>query len=104
MILHFQSSLKFILPCGKITDAVRGEEYNRSQMATKIRNGSGTLSAAMALLIQNQAAFVAHLDEDRQRFSLIERDLDVIKALLIKHEEILQKLPDAIKEKIGFKQ
>ncbi len=73
-------------------------------MATKARNGSGTLGAAMALLIQNQAAFIAHLDEDRQRFSRIERDLDVIKALLIKHEEILQKLPDAIKEKIGFKQ
>jgi len=45
---------------------------------------------------------VAHLDEDRQRFARIERDLDVIKALLIKHEEILQKLPDTIKEKIGF--
>ncbi len=58
----------------------------------------------MALLIQNQAAFVAHLDEDRQRFSRIERDLDIIKALLLKHEEMLQKLPDTIKEKIGFKQ
>ncbi len=73
-------------------------------MATKTRNGNETLGAAMALLIQNQAAFVAHLDEDRQRFSRIERDLELIKALLIKHEEILEKLPDAIKEKIGFKQ
>ena len=80
-------------------------------MATKARNGNGTLGAAMALLIHNQAAlvaqhtaFVAHLDEDRQRFWRIERDLELIKALLIKHEETLQKLPDAIKEKIGFKQ
>ena len=75
------------------------------------RNGNGGLEAAIALLVQNQAAlvaqhtaFVAHLDEDRQRFSRIERDLDVIKALLIKHEETLQKLPDVIKDKIGFKQ
>jgi hypothetical protein len=77
-------------------------------MATKTRNSGGTLGAAMALLIQNQAAFVAHLeahlDEDRQRFSRIERNLELIKALLLKHEEMLQKLPDAIKEKIGFKQ
>jgi hypothetical protein len=65
----------------------------------------------MSLLIQNMAAlvarhtaFVAHLDEDRQRFARIERDLDTIKALLIKHEEMLQKLPDQIKEKIGFRQ
>jgi hypothetical protein len=53
----------------------------------------------MALLIQNQAAlvtqhtaFVAHLDEDRQRFSRIERDLDLIKALLVKHEGMPEKL------------
>ena len=80
-------------------------------MAPRTRTSNGTLSAATALLIQNMAAlvaqhtaFVAHLDEDRQRFARIERDLDVIKALLIKHEEMLQKMPDAIKEKIGFKQ
>jgi hypothetical protein len=90
-------------------------------MAARTRNGNNSLTAAIALLVQNQAAlvaqhtaFVAHLDEDRQRFARIERDLDVIKALLIKHEEMLQKLPDAIemlqklpdaiKEKIGFKQ
>ena len=42
--------------------------------------------------------------KDRQRFWRIERDLELIKALLIKHEETLQKLPDAIKEKLGFKQ
>jgi hypothetical protein len=90
-------------------------------MSGRTRSGNDTLGAAMALLVQNQAAlvaqhtaFVAHLDEDRLRFARIERDLDLIKALLIKHEEMLQKLPDAIdmlqklpdaiKEKIGFKQ
>jgi predicted nuclease with TOPRIM domain len=87
----------------------------------KARNGrNGTLQDALAQLVQNQAAlvaqhtkFVEHLDEDRQRFARIERDLELIKALLIKHEEMLkklpdaiemlEKLPDAIKEKIGFK-
>ena len=79
-------------------------------MATK-RNGNGKLEDALATLVQNQAAlvaqhttFVSHLDEDRQRFTRIERDLDLIKALLIKHENTLEKLPEAIREKIGFKQ
>ena len=67
-------------------------------------NGNGNLENALAQLIQNQAQFVAHLDEDRQRFTRIERDLELIKALLIKHEETLQKLPEAIREKIGHKQ
>ena len=73
-------------------------------MAARTGTVNGDLGAAMALLVQNQAAFVAHLDEDRQRFLRIERDLELIKGMLIRHEEILQKLPDAIKEKIGFKQ
>ena len=74
-------------------------------MPPRIRNGRNeNLESAIAVLIQNQARFVAHLDEDRERFSRIERDLEVIKALLIKHEELLQKLPDAIRDKIGFKQ
>jgi hypothetical protein len=72
-------------------------------------NGNDPLQSAMVELIQsqaqfvkNQARFVSHLDEDRQRFTRIERDLDLIKALLLKHEETLQKLPEAIREKIGF--
>jgi hypothetical protein len=74
-------------------------------MPTRTQNPhNGNLANALAHLIQNQAQFVAHLDEDRQRFSRIERDLELIKALLIKHEEILQKLPEAIRDKIGFKQ
>ena len=90
-------------------------------MATRTRNGNETLSAAMTLLIQNQAQFVAHLDEDRQRFSRIERDLEQIKALVLQHNEILKRheqilqdlpeairllkeLPEAIRQNIGFKQ
>jgi hypothetical protein len=72
--------------------------------AKTARNANGIdLGQAMALLLQNQARFVSHIDEDRQRFARIERELDAIKAILIRHEEILQKLPEAIREKIGFK-
>ena len=62
------------------------------------------IAEAIALLLHNEAKFVSHLDEDRQRFARIERDLDIIKAMLLRHEEMLQKLPEAIRDKIGFKQ
>lgn len=66
------------------------------------RNGPTALETALAQLLQNQAQFVAHIDEDRQRFSRIEKELDVIKAILLRHNEMLEKLPEAIREKIGF--
>jgi hypothetical protein len=97
---------------------------------TRVRNGSEDLKDAIALLLANQARFVSHLDEDRQRFSRIERDLDELKVLAARHEEdlrtikeslsdlpatiqelfeesleeSLRDLPEAIRQKIGFKQ
>jgi hypothetical protein len=72
-------------------------------------NGYG-LQQAMTLLIHNQAQLAVSMakaaereDENRQRFSRIERELDAIKAMLMRHEEILQKLPEALRDKIGFK-
>ena len=73
-------------------------------MTTWRRNGQSELAIALANLLNNQARFVAHVDEDRQRFARIERNLDLIKAMLLKHEEMLQKLPEAIRDKIGVKQ
>ena len=67
------------------------------------RRSTNGLEGALAQLLQNQAQFVAQMSEDRQRFARIEKDLDLIKALLLKHEEMLEKLPEAIREKIGFK-
>ena len=68
------------------------------------------LQQAMAMLIRNQAAFVESSIEfqrrwredqeqwvkAQERFARIERDLDQIKA-------ILSELPEAIRQKIGFK-
>ena len=71
------------------------------------KNGSGNLESAMAMLIQNQALFVNQMSslatKSDERFARIEKDLDLIKGLLIKHEDTLQKLPEAIRDKIGFK-
>jgi len=87
------------------TDLQRGFDQLLQAQAQLVA-AQAQLVAAQAQLDHNQAIFVSHLDEDRRRFTRIDRkldDLEAIKALLIKHEEILQKLPDIIKEKIGFK-
>jgi len=52
--------------------------------------------AAMALLIQNQATFIRDMAE-------IRKDLEQIKGYLLRHEQLLAGLPEAIRDKIGFK-
>ena len=79
-------------------------------MATKSKNGNDNLQQAMALLIQNQAAFISQLHEmskhqverDR-RFARIEDELEQIKAILLRHDRVLADLPEAIRQKVGFK-
>ena len=86
------------------------------------RNGS--LAQAMTLLIQNQAAFVAQLGENQRtyerleaRLARVERSLEEIKAVLIHQQDLLKerslalkelpgilaRLPEAVRQKIGFK-
>ena len=75
-----------------------------------MKRSSSDLQAAMAVLIQNQAAFVAHLQRHENEFAKIDRELEQIKAILLRHERTLgdltdaiAQLPEVIKEKIGFK-
>ena len=71
---------------------------------TRTRQEHLSLNAAVALLIQTQAEFVKDLAETRKSFAAIERDLETIKAVLVRHETTLEKLTEAIRDKIGFKQ
>ena len=71
-------------------------------MAKKSDGNAGNLEQAMALLIQNQAAFLSHLTETYHRLARIEGDLDQIKAILLRHEHTLNDLPEAIRQKIGY--
>ena len=82
-------------------------------------NGSRKFSLieqALATLVTNQAAFLSQLAETNKarveadlRFARIGRDLDEIKALLLRHDrilaqhsEILEKLPEAVSRRMGF--
>ena len=79
-------------------------------MRTRSNGMHVNLQQAVAILIQNQAAFLAssrETDEWRRkadnRFAKIERDLEDIKAILLRHEQMLSQLPELICQKIGFK-
>ena len=63
----------------------------------RTRNGARIdLQQAAALLLRNQAQFVSQMVESERRFANIERKLDLI-------ERILYDLPEAVRQKIGFK-
>ncbi len=70
-------------------------------------NGGGRLEEAMAMLIQNQVAFLSRMSEiertSSERFGRIEQDMSAILRLLAEHSRLLERLPEAVREKIGFK-
>ena len=87
-------------------------------------NNQGMIAEAIALFVRNEAALLAQvsetnaqvaqtnkaLAEGERRFARIEVDLEQIKAILRqlasaveRHERILNDLPEAIRQKIGFK-
>lgn len=99
-------------------------------MAKKVttENGQDRLNEAMtmlvlnmAILIQNQAAFLgqmaeiersiaerfARMDErfarSDERFARMEQDMTAIMRVLAEHGRLLERLPEAVRDKIGFK-
>jgi hypothetical protein len=78
------------------------------------QNGHDRLDEAMALLIQNQATFLTrvsetdrrHLEFEREaneRFARIEAQMEKIIRVHAEHGRMLERLPEAIRDKIGFK-
>ncbi|MBI3940756.1 MAG: hypothetical protein HY315_07965 [Acidobacteria bacterium] len=78
----------------------------KDKMAT--RNGNqlqqaiAVLIQSQATLMQNQAAFVAQLNEvsrhqveSDRRFARIEDELEQIKAILLRHDRVLAELPES---------
>jgi hypothetical protein len=77
-------------------------------------NGQSHLEEAMVLLIYNQASFLSDLrdiERDRrdieransERFSRIEVIMASILRVLDEHSRMLERLPEAVRDKIGFK-
>jgi chromosome segregation ATPase len=83
-------------------------------MPAQQRNGElqealAALVRSEAILTANEAAFVGRLAHMDERFARIESELADMKAILLRHEHMLQALPDAISllrkdfREIGFK-
>jgi hypothetical protein len=76
-------------------------------MARTKGQGNGRLEEALAILIQNQASFLSRMGEmDRisaERFGRIEAILLEHSRILAEHTRILQALPEAVRQKIGFR-
>lgn len=84
------------------------------------QNGRDRLEEAIALMIQNEAKAVSSMAEtnrriaenDRiwadtqrenaERFARIERDMAAIIRTLAEHSRLLERLPEAVRDKIGF--
>lgn len=85
------------------------------------QNGHDRLAEALATLVQNQASFVAqlgnnerqqlefkrqHLEferETKERFARIEAQMAEIIRVLSDHTRVLERLTEAVRDKIGFK-
>lgn len=74
-------------------------------MFTK-RSNSLVLEQAIAVLMQNQAAFLSQSIKMQQRMAELEENIEKrfrrIEVILLRHEQILNDLPEAIRQKIGF--
>lgn len=88
------------------------------------QNGRDRLEEAIAMHIQNEAAFLSRLAENdsrmteneraaserfariekevSERFARIEKDMSAILRVLSEHSRLLERLPEAVREKIGF--
>lgn len=77
-------------------------------------NGHSPLEEAMATLINTQAALsgqlaetsrqlLKHERESADTFARIKEDMSAILQVLAEHSRLLQQLPEAIREKIGFR-
>jgi hypothetical protein len=72
----------------------------------RLEEAVATLINSQASLVSNQASFQANLMAQTartdERFARIEGELAEIKAILLRHEQMPQSLPEAIRQKIGF--
>ena len=86
----------------------RGQQNGRLEEAlTAVLQTQATMQQNVATLVQTQTAFVAQMAEMRavsdQRWTETLARFARIEAILLEHSRILQALPDAVREKIGFK-
>lgn len=99
----------------------RDEELPLAKKKVTTENGQDRLGEAtamliqnMAILTQNQATFLNQIAEIErstaarfaridERFARMEQDMTAIMRVLADHGRLLERLPEAVRDKIGFK-
>jgi cell division protein FtsB len=84
-----------------------GEDMRSSGSATSLEAAIAVLIHNQAQFVQAQAQFAAEIAKLDRRYNELReetaRRFAHIEALLLEHDRLLKGLPDAIKDKIGFK-
>ena len=75
-------------------------------MATKngnLEQAITVLIQSQATLVQNQAHFQSEMSQAFREMAEMKKKLDVIEQILLRHDQVLAGLPEAIRRKVGFK-
>jgi hypothetical protein len=84
----------------------RFNNHSLEQAMVLLMQNTAVLMQNQTALMQNHATFLAQLAESRKRMADLEEDIRtefrLIRAILVRHEQILSELPEAIRQKIGF--
>ena len=92
---------------GRLEEALAALAQSQTQNQAALVQAHASLAQAQATLVSNQAAFLARASEIDARMAETDRinseRFARIEALLLEHNRILRALPEAIREKIGFK-
>ncbi|HEX7377723.1 MAG TPA: hypothetical protein VF278_11455 [Pirellulales bacterium] len=80
---------------------------NLSQSQATLTQTQANLTQTQATLAQNQVAFLGRMAENErssaERFARIEQDITAIMRVLTEHSRLLERLPEAVRDKIGFR-
>ncbi len=95
---------------GRLEAALEALTRQQAETEARFAENARQLAALMQLqatLMQNQVAFLSRAEAHDARLAEMDRRIEErfrrIEVLLIEHNRMLQALPDAVREKIGFK-
>lgn len=78
-------------------------------MPVKSRNGNGVrrrvdrLEEALSTVLTTQASFMSRTAEMDREMAAMRRDIDDMRHMLTAVMQMIEKLPDAVREKVGFR-
>lgn len=95
---------------GRLNEAITNlnqSQANLNQALAAMAQAQASLTQTQATFTQNQAAFLSRMAKieraTSERFARIEQDMTAIMRVLAEHSRLLERLPEAVRDKIGFK-